>query len=192
MRWIALFLIIIIPIPTNAEINKRNLWIALGILPVAYFHETTLHEAAHVMVAKLAIPGLEVTKFAPYPCRDSKGNFHFGCFSSIYPDHIRVGDNTRNAIDIAPYALGISAFVVSDILLSTKTVKPKEPGGVILYMLGMFAPFIDFTMNFVFNRGDWSDIRNQTRHPAFDVVGSVFLIVGTYRLVKQGFEVFRR
>lgn len=190
MRWAFLALILAVPVPANAEINKRNLWIALGLVPVAYLHETTLHEAAHVVVAKATVPGLEVTRFSPYPCRDSQGRFHFGCVGYIYPGTI--GDSTRTAIDIAPYALGAFTFTVSDILLSTGVVKPDKPGGAILYMLGMFAPFVDFAMNFVFNRSDWKDIRERSRHPAFDIVGAACLVVGTYRLVKQGCAVFRR
>jgi hypothetical protein len=192
MRWIAFVLLLLIPTTVSAETNKRNLWIALGLMPVAFFHETTLHEAAHVVVAKAAVPGLEVTRFAPYPCHDSEGKFHFGCFASTYPGTI--GDSTRIAISIAPYVLSTSAFVVSDLLLSTRVVKPKGPAGAVLYMLGMFAPFIDFAMNFVFNRGDWQEIRQRSHGSsiAFNLVGGVLLVAGTYRLVKQGFEVFQR
>lgn len=192
MRPLVLVLLLITPTTVSAEINKRNLWIALGLMPVAFFHETTLHETAHVVVAKAAVPGLEVTRFAPYPCHDSEGKFHFGYFASTYPGTI--GDNTRIAISIAPYVLGTSAFVVSDLLLSTGAVKPKGPAGAVLYMLGMFAPFIDFAANFFLNRGDWQEIRQRSHGSsvAFNLVGGALLVVGTYRLVKQGFEVFQR
>jgi hypothetical protein len=191
MRPLVLVLLLIIPTTVSAETNKRNLWIALGLTPVAFFHETTLHEAAHVVVAKAAVPGLKVTRFAPYPCYDSEDKFHFGYFASTY--HGTIGDNTYIAINIAPYVLSTSAFVVSDLLLSTGAVKPKGPAGAVLYMLGMFAPFIDFAVGFL-GRGDWQEIRQRSHGSsiAFNLVGGALLVAGTYRLVKQGFEVFQR
>lgn len=192
MRWVSVILILIIPSTVSAEINKRNVWISLGLLPVAFFHETTLHEAAHVAVAKATIPNMELTRFAPYPCYDRAGDFHFGHFTMLYPNATHISNNTHIAIDLAPYVLGTSTFIVSDLLLSTKVVDPKKAGGAVLYMLGMFAPFVDFAMNFIFNKGDWHDIRERSRGVTLDVVGGVLLAVGTYRLVKQGYAVFRR
>jgi len=191
MRLLILALLLAVPTAAMAETNKRNLWIALSLMPAAFFHETTLHEAAHMVVAKATVPSLKVTRFAPYPCHDSGGKFHFGCFASTYSGTI--GSNTHTAIDIAPYVLSTSAFIVSDLLLSTGAVKSKGPAGAVLYMLGMFAPFIDFAVGFL-GRGDWQEIRQRSHNGsiAFNLVGGVLLVAGTYRLVKQGYAVFRR
>jgi hypothetical protein len=137
-------------------------------------------------------PGLKVTQFAPYPCRDSRGELHLGCFSSTVPDGMRVGGGTHIVIGIAPYILGVSVFAVSDILLSTGMVDPGSPGGVILYVVGMLAPFVDLAANLVLGKSDWSGIRQRANHPVFDVAGSALLVVGMWRLVKHGRAVFRR
>lgn len=179
------------PAGAGAKANRRNIWISLGLAPIALLHETTLHEAAHVAYAKAAIPGLEVTRFSPWPCRDSVGQLHFGCFGSRRPEDAHVGNGTEVGISVAPYALGVAAFAVSDILLSTRAVDPKGPGGAILYTLGMLAPFIDFAANLIVNRGflgrgDWQNIGERSGGHVFDVVGGVLLAAGAYRLAIQG------
>lgn len=189
-RLIVILLILSIPFPASAEINRRNLWIVLGLAPVGFFHETLMHETAHVTTAKLMIPGMEVARFSPYPCRVD-GQFYFGYNSVTWPENVTVGPRTHTAIDIAPYALSASAFIVSDVLLSTKAVNPKGPGGAVLYTLGMIAPYVNYAVG-ILHGSDWDKIRARPYGVAFDVVGLALLAVGTYRIVKQGFAVIGR
>ena len=189
-RLIAFLLVLAVSFPASAETNKKNLWIALGLAPVTFFHETLLHETAHLTVAKLTIPGMEVQRFSPYPCRVD-GKFYFGYNSVTWPGNLKIGDGTHTAIDIAPYALSASAFIVSDVLLSTRAVDPKGPGGAVLYTLGMLAPYINYAVGLLAG-SDWDKIRARPYGVAFDVVGLALLAAGTYRIVKQGFAVFRR
>ena len=186
-RLVAILLVLAVPFPASAEINKRNFWIALGLAPVAFFHETLMHETAHLTTAKIMVPSMEVQRFSPYPCY-ANGRFYFGYNSFTWPDGVIVGPKTHTAIDIAPYALSASAFIVSDILLSTKTVDPKGPGGAVLYTLGMVAPYINYAVGFMLG-SDWDNIRARPYGVVFDVVGLALLAAGTYRIVKQGFAV---
>jgi len=189
MKAIILVLILTFSTSAMADVNKKNLGIALGLVPVAFFHETLHHELAHMTTSFAVVPGLKVGKFAPYPC-SIEGKFHFGYYYYNYPDNIRLGDNTHVAISIAPYALGTTAFVVSDILMSTGVVKTDRSSGAVLYVLGMLAPFVDFAVGF-FGRSDWKEIREKSGY-AFDAVGAVLIAVGAYRLVKHGVDVFSK
>jgi len=174
------------------ELNTKNLWITFGLLPVVFFHGVLLHETSHLIMAKSLIPGGEITRFSPYPCRDNEGNFKFGYVSYEYPANIRPGNNIEIAFNVAPYVLDTSAFIVSDILLSTKIIKPERPAGAIVYLFGMVGPLVDFASNFFSGKGDFQNIRDRTSGYAVNVVGGIMLGVGIIRLAQHSYNIFWR
>lgn len=182
-----IILLSLISLPASAEINTLNLKVALGLLPVSFFHEIVAHETAHLVMAKSTLSGFELTKFAPYPSTKD-GKFYLGYVSWNYTGEYQ--EDTYLLITLAPYILNTSAFIISDMLLSTKVVKVKSVAGVTLFMFGMFAPYLNYAINLI-NGGDWRDVR-QSSKPYINVIGGVLLAVGTYRLVSQGYNVFTR
>lgn len=182
MHWV--ILVLLISVPARAELNKRNLGIVLGGLPVAYFHEVVYHETSHLLMVKTILPEARITHFAPYP---HKYNNRFYIGAVEYSSH--QSELQDSVIKFAPYMVDITAFTISDVFLSR--MNPREPGSAVLYTLGILAPYISFAMNYVVG-SDWKGIRQNSNHIYFDVIGGVALVVGTWRTIHHGIRVLRR
>lgn len=92
-------------------------------------------------------------------------------------------------IKAAPYITDTAAFITTDILLST-VIDPKKPSAPIVWMMGMVAPFLQFTMNYIAG-SDWKGIREQPGHLTLDVVGGLVLAYQAYRTIHHGIRILR-
>lgn len=171
----------------NADLNKRQLWIALGAFPAAFYHETIYHEGSHALVALGAVQGLRITNFRVYP-KLNGSSLTFGSVDMESPKGAMT-DGKLMLIKAAPYITDTAAFITTDILLST-VIDPKKPSAPIVWMMGMVAPFLQFTMNYIAG-SDWKGIREQPGHLTLDVVGGLVLAYQAYRTIHHGIRILR-
>lgn len=175
---------------TELELDTVKLWNLAG-LPAYFFLENFLHESSHALVAKSL--GEDIDSFKPYPHRSEDGVFLLGGFVTS-ADHISKRDTSLVAI--APYLTDTALFVSTDLFLSYNVVEPKSAGGLILYSVGMLAPFIDLVYN-AHGFGSHNDFvifskaAGVNRFATLAVTEGV-VMVAALRLVMQGFEVFSK
>jgi hypothetical protein len=94
---------------------------------------------------------------------------------------------------MAPSFINLFSFIASDIALSTNLVDNQDAFGIILYSLGMLAPYIDFTFNFI-SGSDWTTIRNITSHETtiiLNTIGAVLIAFGAYRLIYRMVKIYQ-
>ena len=172
MKAMILVALMFLSVPASA--GRKAALRMLSFAPVAFFHETVAHESAHVLMARTLVRGTSVTEFRVWPGRNNAGQFHMAWYRVDGPVATPAQETM---IKLAPYALDIVAFTASDIALSR--VKPGGWWGSMIVVMGMVAPLVNFSLNYV-NGGDWRDLRD--RSPAFGVVGGVLIGVGVLRL----------
>lgn len=161
MKWIAIVLMLAFPASASAEamapplkvpewtrmelqkpklkFQKKKLW-NLAALPAYFFLETTLHEGSHG-VAALAC-GAKVTAFKPYP-HMADGHLLWG---AVYTDG-KLSRGNDAVFTIAPYMTDIILFTSVDLLLGYRVIPPGSVAGLIVYIAGMLAPWINFVYN---------------------------------------------
>lgn len=175
---------------TELEFDKVKLWNLAG-LPAYFFLENFLHESSHALMAKSL--GEEIRSFKPYPHRSEDGVFLMGGFVTSV-DHISKRD--ISLVSLAPYMTDTVIFVSTDLLLSYNVVEPRSVEGLIVYSVGMLAPFIDLVYN-AHGFGGYNDFvifskaAGVNRFATLAVTEGV-VMVAAMRLVMQGFEVFSK
>jgi hypothetical protein len=169
-----MIIVVAMLLPISATAGRKAALRMLSFAPVAYFHETVAHETAHTLTALTLVRNTTVTEFRVWPGRNGQGKFHMAWYRVDGPVATPF---QATMITLAPYALDIVAFTASDIALSR--VKPGGWWGSMILVMGMAAPLVNFTFNYI-GGGDFRALRD--RSPAFGVVGGVLIGVGVLRL----------
>lgn len=175
---------------TELEFDKAKLWNLAG-LPVYFFLENFLHESSHALVVKSF--GATIEEFKPYPHRADDGTLLMGGF---YPAGKKMSARQEAVVAVAPYMLDAVLFTSTDLLLAHNIVDPKSAEGVILYSVGMLAPFVNLVYN-AHGFGPYNDFvifskaAGVNRFATLAVTEGV-AIVAAYRLITQGVRVFSK
>jgi hypothetical protein len=184
LKTIVVISIILLSFNVCAKESTNKILFASGLTIASFFSHTALHESFHALATKAM--GGEIFLFKPCPHMYDNKLF----FGRVESEELSMPKNIF--ILSAPYLMDVSIFFVSDMLLKTNVVNPKSYGGISLYVIGMVAPFIDFTYNFI--RGvDWEYFRNTNSAVSItsSAIGITALIIGTYQLITRYMDVFR-
>ena len=123
------------------KFQKKKLW-NLAALPAYFFVEVNLHEGSHTLTAMAR--GYKVAAYKPYP-HMYEGRFLWGAFYTKAGTSFRPVDDAL--ITIAPYITDVIIFTSVDLLLGFRVIPPESVAGLIVYTVGMLAPWINFVYN---------------------------------------------
>lgn len=118
---------------------RGRLW-HLAELPAWWFVWTVIHESSHALTGTAL--GYENCGIHPYP-HEHDGVYSYGdAFCDGQPN------NDIGAIFyLMPSLVDITVFTTSDLILTRHVIDPDSLAGGLLFMGGMLAPWIDFTLN---------------------------------------------
>jgi hypothetical protein len=124
----------------------------MAAVPTAFWHQLVIHEGTHGLA--VAILGRKVHGFHPYPHKH-EGKFYFGRLSA---DTEGFQPEEEILFSMLPAAMNLILFAGSDVVLSSGALEADSIGGTMLFILGMAAPMVDFTVG-IFSGSDWDDAR---------------------------------
>ncbi len=158
-------------------------------LPAWYFLWTTIHEGSHALTATAL--GYENCYIHPYP-HEHNGIFSYGDSFCAGGPKTRRGDAL---IYIMPSIIDIAVFTTSDFLLTRRAIDPDSLAGGLLFLGGMLAPWLDFTLNannFDANYADNAIFAKLVGIPRWSVIAiqDVIAAAGLWRLISTFREVF--
>lgn len=156
------------------------------LLPMALPLHTLIHEGSHAVAAEML--GYGVTGFYPYP-HLHEDKFYFG---RITIDKESPGGTEQIVFSLAPHMVDIFMFSFSDILLSTEIVDIKDTTGIVLYIFGIVAPVIDFSVGYL-EGSDWDKARRVSDKTSItlNIVGAAVMAVGIYRALTHTVRLFK-
>lgn len=168
------------------RIRKQNKILPFVLLPLALPVHTLIHEGSHAAAAKLL--GYKVTGLYPYP-HYYQSNFYFG---RVTTNGENLTGAERIAFYLAPHVTDIFIFTASDILLSTEIVKIKSVSGTVLFVFGIVAPVVDFSVGFV-GGSDWDYARSTSKKASIslNIIGAAIMAVGIYRALTYTVRLFK-
>jgi hypothetical protein len=187
---------------TNAEAKLENWQFGLIIAPFIAYHHGVIHETAHVVASEMQ--GIKVTGFYPYP-HTYDGRFYMNRYKLESGDpkfytRFRSFKKTCEYINnprqtwhvMAPAILDFAIFAFSDYILS-KNVIQNRFGKTAIYVAGILAPLIDYSMNFIFTLDAAQNRKRLGKsHIFIDIVSIVSVVYGVSRAVKHGRNIFGR
>ena len=168
------------------KFQKKKLW-NLAALPAYFFLETTIHEGSHAVAA--IFNGYHVSAFKPYP-HVASGQLLWGAF---YLKDKWYSKSSEAVIAAAPYFTDLIIFTSTDLLLGYRLIPPESVAGLIVYTVGMVAPWINFVYN-VNNTNPLNDFSCISRAIGINrwavlAVGDVIAAIALWRLWVRGRDV---
>lgn len=165
----------------------------LSFFPAFVFSSIGMHEGSHALGAAMA--GARDIRVFPRPGMNV-GRQYMGMTSFLPPCDISPAQMTM--INLAPYISDIVLFAGFDLLLTYHPTLRGSSLGVLCYIAGMVAPFVDMTWNFVRVTDSGSDFRRAAdaagggpgAHIAIYLAGMVILSVALWRVIQTGIRVF--
>jgi hypothetical protein len=146
------------------------------VVPMAPFHHVFLHESSHA-IAGLSM-GHKIEAFKPYPHMYDDRLF-LGRVETDSPTPLTDGE--KIAFYGAPYLMDVGMFALSDVIVSH--MERRSIAGVVIHILGMVAPYIDFVKGYVHSL-DWSEMRNTQGATAINILGAAAIAIGTWRIIE--------
>jgi hypothetical protein len=171
----------------SKKLSRRgNKTLIFLFVPLALPLHTLVHEGSHAAMAEML--GYGVTGFYPYPhYYDEK--FYFGRVTTSVENP---SGTEQLLFSLAPALVDISMFSVSDALLSTKIVDIHSIAGMALYIFGIIAPLIDFSVGYL-EGSDWDNARavSSKTSVTINIVGAAFMAAGIYRALTHTVRLFK-